>query len=142
MVKKEKTKNPKIYDSPTTPNLKVDLSNFITELVIIESAKKAGQRLVPKFWQLESWKEIYGFEVQAARNLLRVFPKHQELILRLVIHKQLNTFYYPKARFVVKKAIERKVTSDEAPEKKQPTNVDGLKTRSKTKIKNIFSELD
>lgn len=65
-------KQPKEYDSPTTPGLKVSFNDFIVELVCLNM----DARLCPRFWcgnNKKYWGPKYGREIsRGISNLLEI----------------------------------------------------------------------
>jgi len=58
----------KFYMSPTTPGLKVNIINYLIELVCINCNKRIG----PRFWTTtQYWKDKYKREIKGVYDLLK-----------------------------------------------------------------------
>lgn len=91
----------KKYDSPTTPGLKVDLRNYLIELVCLNIDKNLG----PKFWQdPKYWGPKYRREIKGVFNLFNLIDIQNPLIQTAIIH--VITKYNIKA-LVAKKTLDR-----------------------------------
>jgi len=60
----------KLFDSPTTPGLKIDFKNYLIELVCLNCDKRIG----PRFWRNNNyWSSKYKREIKGTYNLINNF---------------------------------------------------------------------
>lgn len=95
--------NEKKYDSPTTPGLKIDLRNYLIELVCLNVDKRLG----PRFWQdSKYWGPKYRREIKGVFNLFSLIDIQDPIVQTATIH--IVTKHNIKA-LVAKKTLERVV---------------------------------
>ena len=123
---------PKTLSSPTTPGIKVDLPNYLVETILKKQSEKRKKRLNPKFWQEDEWKKIYSYELQACKNLLKTYEKSEDILQHIIESGELDTFYYPKARWIIQEHTKKNKVQQIKPKINiTSTNLKEEKTREK-----------
>lgn len=60
------------FKSPTS-NITVGPAQYITELILINKARRQKLSLPAYFWKDKLWKKDYGSQIMAANSLLKIF---------------------------------------------------------------------
>lgn len=76
---------PRVYESPTTPGLKINFSNYVCELIFLNR----GKPLPPKFWQLPEWKKQYAFTIRGFFMFAKFHdhindPEFQQIVIEAI----------------------------------------------------------
>jgi len=112
----------KLFDSPTTPGLKIDFKNYLIELVCLNMDRKLSAR----FWKSNNyWAKKYPREIKGVSNLGKLIDFNDTLVQKLLIgiikdswikslsaKKTLSTII-KKLNILYEKEIEKRKISDE-----------------------------
>lgn len=79
-ISKAKSKKTR-FKSLSTPDLKQDLSSYLTELAFLRQNR--GNRLPPKFWRQTKYKARYRKEIMACRKFIKKYGERAVLYIAL-----------------------------------------------------------
>lgn len=141
--------NKKIFDSPTTPGIKIDFRNYLVELICLNVNKNIG----PRFWRDKKyWSQKYVREIKGVYNLsqslggfddqfiskaiIHVIKKHniKSLLKKITIQKLAK--YIPKLAAKIKKQYKTLAVSQETREIVGP-NFSFRKSDSKGRLSKV-----
>ena len=83
-MKKKKAR----FSSLSTPGLKQDVSNYLTELAFLRSNRQI--KLPPKFWQQTKYKFRYRREIQEVRKFIKKYGEAR--VLSVAISSYITTW--------------------------------------------------
>lgn len=73
------------FISKYAPGKSVSAAQYITEIVCENNCKKNGQELPLRFWQMESWRQYYTFQIKCCNDLLKIVSP--DVLLKFVRDK-------------------------------------------------------
>lgn len=101
MSRKRKAK----FNSLSTPNLKIDLSNYLVELAFLRSNR--GIRLPAYYWRETKYKFRFKREIQAVRKFIKKYG--ESAVLKVSINNYIDSYTdYAKIEFLLQKIQEHK----------------------------------
>lgn len=106
MANKRKSK----FNSLSSPGVKQDLSNYLTELAFLR--QNHGNKLPPKFWQQTRYKFRYRKEIMAVRRFIKNYG--EPAVLRIALANHIYSWTdFAKVEFLLQKDAEAKARAAE-----------------------------
>lgn len=140
MPKKRKAR----FNSLSTPNKKVDCSNYLVELVFLRQNR--GRRLQPEFWKQQRYKYRFRKEIQACRKFIKKYGEAAVLKITLENTDIVSWADYGKIEFYLQKLLERRqlraLPKDESDVETESVEVEqDLREHIPSRRKSLFERL-
>lgn len=118
-------------------------AHYLVEIICEKIAKKDGNSLPNKFWNVDKWKKTYRHQIIAANGLLKMYDA--KAIMKAIRHPKAKTVYSYGAHFILVPLIE--IEQEQINQLKlNPTEIQEVDITEKPKVmqkkKSRFANLD